>query len=152
MVHVYADFAATIFFYKSLICISRLFLFVLSVWYESSAMGSLVWTSRYPTVFSEHRCYCYMYKQGKFSFLKVALHVLGRKIYKNTKKSFLYTQSLLIFIHRAPVDERHPITRRIRDLLWPRSTKTGNTIFFYMSSPFICTLKIHRRSFEHGGR
>ena len=76
--------------------------------------------------------------------LKVALQILGRKLYKNTGKSSLYSQSLLIFIHRTPVVERHPITREIRDLLWPRSTPTGNTIYSYKSSLFIYTLKIHR--------
>ena len=35
--------------------------------------------------------------------LKVALQVLGRKFYKNTKKSSLYSQSLLIFIHKIQV-------------------------------------------------
>ena len=33
--------------------------------------------------------------------LKVAFQVLGRKFYKNTKKSSLYSQSLLIFIHKT---------------------------------------------------
>ena len=56
------------------------------------------------------------------TLLKVALQILGRKFYKNTKKSSLYSQSLLIFIHRIPVVKRHPITREIRDLLWPMST------------------------------
>ena len=46
--------------------------------------------------------------------LKVALQILGRKFYKNTKKSSLYSQSLLIFIHRTPVVERHPRAREIR--------------------------------------
>ena len=84
--------------------------------------------------------------------LKVALQTLGRKFYKNTKRSSLYSQSLLIFIHRTPVDERHPITREIRDLLRPRSTQTGNTVYLYMSSSFIYILKIHRQSFKHSIR
>ena len=33
----------------------------------------------------------------------------GTKILQNTKKSFLYSQNLLIFIHRTAVVERHPI-------------------------------------------
>ena len=49
--------------------------------------------------------------------LKVALQIFGRKFYKNIKKSSLYSQSLLIFIHRNSVVERHPITREIGDLL-----------------------------------
>ena len=80
--------------------------------------------------------------------LKVAVQILGRNFYENTKKSSFYSQSLLIFIHRAPVVERHPITREIKDLLWPMSTPTRNTVYFYMSSSFIYTLKIHRRSFN----
>ena len=82
-----------------------------------------------------------------FSF-KVALQILGRKFYKNTKKSSLYSQSLLIFIHRTLVVKRHPITREIRDLLWPTSTPTENRVYFYMRSMFIYILKIHRRSFK----
>ena len=52
----------------------------------------------------------------------------------------------------GPVVERHPITREIRDLLRPRSTPKGNTVYFYMSSSFIYTLKIHSRSFKHSVR
>ena len=84
--------------------------------------------------------------------LQVALQILGRKIYKNIKKSSLYSQSLLIFIHKTPVVGSHPITRENRDLIWPRSTPTGNTVYFYMSSSFIYTLKVHRRSFKHSAR
>ena len=47
--------------------------------------------------------------------LKVALRMLGRKFYKGTKKSSLYTKSLLIFIHKTPVVENHPTTREIRE-------------------------------------
>ena len=83
------------------------------------------------------------------SNLKVGLQVLGRKLYKNTKKSSLYSQSLLIFIHKTPVVESHPTIREITDLLWPRSTTTGNMVYFYMSSSLIYTLKIHRLSFKH---
>ena len=62
--------------------------------------------------------------------LKVALQILGRKFYENTKISSLYSPSLLVFIHNTPVVERYPKTREIRDLLWPRSTPTGNTVYF----------------------
>ena len=65
--------------------------------------------------------------------IKVTLQILGRKFYKNTKKSYLYSQSLLIFIHKPPVFENHPTTREITDLLRPRSTPTGNTVQIYMS-------------------
>ena len=54
-------------------------------------------------------------------YLTVVLQILERKCYKNIKKkSSLYSQSLLIFIHKTPVAENHPTTREIRDLLWPR--------------------------------
>ena len=75
--------------------------------------------------------------------LKVALQILGRKVYENTEKSSLYSQSLLIFIHKTPVVECHQITREIRDLLLPRPTPTGNTVYFYMSSSLIYILKTH---------
>ena len=65
---------------------------------------------------------------------KVALQISGRQFNKNTEKSSLYSQSLLIFIHKTPVVENHPTTIKIRDLLRPRSTPTGNTVYFYMSS------------------
>ena len=40
----------------------------------------------------------------------------------------------------------YPTTREIRDLLRPRSTPTGNTVYFYMSSSLIYILEIHRGS------
>ena len=46
--------------------------------------------------------------------LKVAVQIVVRKFYKNAKISSLYSQSLLIFIDRTPVFERHPITREIK--------------------------------------
>ena len=80
--------------------------------------------------------------------LKVALQILGRKFYKNTNKSCLYSQSLLSFIHKTPVVESHLTTREIRELLRRRSTPTGNTVYFYMSSSLIYILEIHRRKFQ----
>ena len=44
----------------------------------------------------------------------MALQILGQKFYKNTKKSSLYSQTLLIFIHKTPVVESHPITKEIK--------------------------------------
>ena len=77
------------------------------------------------------------------SILKVALQILGRKIYKNIKKnSSLYFQSLLFFIHKTPVVESYPTTREIRELLRPRSTPTANTVYFYLNSSLIYSLKI----------
>ena len=84
--------------------------------------------------------------------LKLALQILGRKLYKNAEKSSLYSQSLLISIHKTTVVESHQITREVRDLLRPRLTLTGNTVYFYMSSSLISILKIHRRSFKHSIR
>ena len=74
---------------------------------------------------------CLLYTLTVFSpqVLKVALQTLEQKFYKNTKKSSLYSQSLLSFIHKTPVVECHQTTREIRKLLWPRSTLMGNTVF-----------------------
>ena len=55
---------------------------------------------------------------------------LGTYIYQNTEKSSLYSQSLLIFIHKTPVVKSHPTTREIKDFIWRRSTPTGNTVYF----------------------
>ena len=60
----------------------------------------------------------------------MALQNLGRKFYKHTKKSFLYSQSLLIFIHKTQVVEKHPTTGEIRELLLTRSTLMGNHSLF----------------------
>ena len=50
-------------------------------------------------------------KQSVFS-LQVALQILGRKFYKNTKKSSLYSKSLLHFIYKTPVSmTRHLIKK-----------------------------------------
>ena len=51
--------------------------------------------------------------------LKVAFQIVGQKFSKNTKKPSLHPQSLLLFIHKTLVFESQPITREIRDLLWP---------------------------------
>ena len=85
----------------------------------------------------------------KSKHLKVALLILGRKFYKNTKNSFLYSKSLLIFFHKTPVVENHPTTREVRELLRPRSTQTGITVYFYMSSSLIYKLEIYRQSFKN---
>ena len=58
--------------------------------------------------------------------LKMARQILGRKIYKNTKKASLLSH--LIFVHKTPTVENHPTTRKIRELLRPRSTPTGITV------------------------
>ena len=40
----------------------------------------------------------------------VAFQILGQTINKNTNKSSLYSQRLLIFIYETPVVENHPTT------------------------------------------
>ena len=44
--------------------------------------------------------------------LKVALQIAGRKFYKNTKESSLYSQSLLIFICKIQVQKYRKIIRQ----------------------------------------
>ena len=80
--------------------------------------------------------------------LKVVLQILGREFYKNTKESSLYSERVLIFIHENPVVENRPATGEIRELLWPSSTPTGTTVYFYMSSSLIYILQIHRRKYQ----
>ena len=80
--------------------------------------------------------------------LKMALQILKRKFYKNTEKSSLYSQSLLIFIHITPVVENHPTTGEIRELLRPRLIPTRITVYFYMNSSLIYILEKHRRKFQ----
>ena len=98
--------------------------------------------SPFPTMFSKAVC-CWCVKGGPSD--------LGTKILP-FKKSPLYSQSLLIFIHKSQVVGNHPTAREIRDLLRPRSTPTGNTVYFYMRSSLIYTLEIHRRSSKHSVR
>ena len=73
---------------------------------------------------------------------------MGRKIYKNTKTSPAYSQSLLVFINKTPVVKNHPTIRKNRELLQPRSTLMGITVYFYTSSSLIYTLEIHIQSFK----
>ena len=80
--------------------------------------------------------------------LKVALQILGRKFYKNTKISSIYSQIILVFIHKTAVVEHHPTTGEIREFIQPRSTPMGITVYFYMSSSLIYILEIHRRKFQ----
>ena len=55
---------------------------------------------------------------------------MGQKFYKSTKKSSLYSQSHLIFIHKTTVVENHPTRGEIRELPLPRLTPTGITVYF----------------------
>ena len=80
--------------------------------------------------------------------LKVALQILGRKFYKNTKKNHPYTPKASIFIHKTPVVENYPTKGEIRELLLPRSTPTVIIVYCYMSSSLIYILEIHRKKFQ----
>ena len=73
----------------------------------------------------------YVIPLQKIQSFKGGLQILGQNIYINTKKSSLYSQSLLFFIHKTPVVESHPTTSKIRDLLRPRSTPTRNTVYSF---------------------
>ena len=84
--------------------------------------------------------------------LNKKFQTFGRKFYKNTWKLSLSSKSLLIFIHKTPAVKKHAITREIRDLLQWRSTTTGNTVYFCISSSLIYTLEIHTQSFKHSVR
>ena len=116
-----------------------------------------LWTHNYVTtclekwIFFPEDCFFFVFFFLWLS-LKVALQILGWTFYKNTEKSSLYSQSLLISFHKTKVVETHPTTREIRDWLRPRLTPTENTVYFYMSSSLIYTLEILRRSFKHGIR
>ena len=67
----------------------------------------------------------------------VAFRSWDENVCRNTKKSSLYSHNFLIFIHKTPVVESHPTAGEIRELLWPTSTPTGITIYFYMGSSLI---------------
>ena len=108
---------------------------------------SLQTISPFPSVFKRHVQQACK-NQGLFGKgLKLVLQILGRKFYKNTKKPSLYSEGLLIFIHKTPAVENHLTTREIRELLRPRSTPTGINVYFYMSSSLIYIQEIHRRKF-----
>ena len=60
----------------------------------------------------------------------MALQIFGRKLYKNTKKSSLYPQSLSIFIHKTPVVENHPTTGEITEITTAQVDTDGNHSLF----------------------
>ena len=109
--------------------------------------GEIAWNKQF-LLFSQ--CFIpYMALIFHFKYaLKVALQILGRKFYKNTKKSTLYSQSFLIFIHKTPVVENQPTTGENRELLRPALTPTGIMVYFYMSSSLIYILEIHTKTFD----
>ena len=61
----------------------------------------------------------------------MAFQILGQKFHKITKKSSLYSQSLLIFIHKTTVFKNHSTTGEIRELLRPRLTPTKISLFLH---------------------
>ena len=82
--------------------------------------------------------------------LEVALQILGRTFYKDTKNASLYSQSLLIFIHKAPVVENHPTTREIRELHLAQVDTNGNHgIFFTLAARTFTYWKYTEESFKH---
>ena len=80
--------------------------------------------------------------------LKVDFQIFRRNFYKNTKKSSSYPQSLITSNLKTPEFENHPTTGEIRELLPPRSTPTGITVYIHVSCPFLYKLEIHRRKFQ----
>ena len=72
----------------------------------------------------------------------------GTKIFQKYWKIILIFPKPSNFHWYIPVVENQPTTREIRDLIRPRSTPSGKTVYFYMSSSFIYILEIHRQSFK----
>ena len=54
----------------------------------------------------------YKMSQRPSKCLKVALQILGRTFYKNTKRTSLYSKSLTIFIHKTPAVEKPSNNKR----------------------------------------
>ena len=78
---------------------------------------------------------------------------LGTKILQRYQKNHPYIPKRFNFYQRKkkkkhPVVENHLTTTEIIELLWPRSTSTGITVYFYMSSSLIHILEIQRRKFQ----
>ena len=72
---------------------------------------------------------CFKSCFGKY--LKGGPSDLGTKILQKEKSS-LYSQSLLIFIHRTSAVERHPITREIKRFTMAHvDTKGKNGLFLH---------------------
>ena len=46
-------------------------------------------------------------------------------------------KAFFIFIHKTPVVENHPTLREITELIWPRSTPTEITVYFYASRSLV---------------
>ena len=84
--------------------------------------------------------------------LKVALQTLGRKFYKNTKKSSLYSQCLLIFIHKTQVVESHPTTKEIKRMTTVQVDTDGNPGLFLHKQLANFHTRNREESFKHNIR
>ena len=62
--------------------------------------------------------------------LKVALQILGRKFYKNTKELSLYSQSLLMFIHTIEVVETIQQQEKLENYYGPGRHRQGSLSIF----------------------
>ena len=62
---------------------------------------------------------------------KVALQIVGLKFYKNAKKSSIYSQSLLICVHKTPVVENHLTTWEINEIYYSPGWHHGETCFIF---------------------
>ena len=113
------------------------------LWVCSMSLSKILWEKEKLLVTNN-----FSFSHSVFYPLKGGPSDLGTKNFQKTKKSPLYYQSLLIFIHKTPVVESHPTTREIRESLRSRSTPTGIPVYFYMSSSLINILEIHRRKFQ----
>ena len=61
---------------------------------------------------------------------KVALQIVGLKFYKNAKKSSIYSQSLLICVHKTPVVENHLTTWEIKRFTTAQVDTMGRHVLF----------------------
>ena len=60
----------------------------------------------------------------------VALQIVGLKFYKNAKKSSIYSQSLLICVHKTPVVENHLTTWEIKRFTTAQVDTMGRHVLF----------------------
>ena len=61
---------------------------------------------------------------------KVALQIVGLKFYKNAKKSSIYSQRLLICVHKMPVVENHLTTWEIKRFTTAQVDTMGRHVLF----------------------
>ena len=68
-------------------------------------------------------CLCF---RRYFYHLRWPLQIMGRTFYKNTKKTSLYSQRILIFIHKTPVVKNHLTNRRNKRITTTQVNTDGN--------------------------